>query len=249
MTETTRTLSIRINRSMPQVYDYLADPANMTAWAGGLASGLDQADGKWTGQTPAGPATIRFSPRNAFGIADHWVQPESGGEVYVPLRVVDRAGKAEVLLTLFRLPAMDDDAFARDAAAMERDLAKLKQVLEDAPARTTPSVRDGRIDYVEFHSPDLDRVDAFYSGLFGWRFTDYGPQYRAFTDGRMDGGFSPAAAPLPLVVLHADDLGATERRVAAAGGKIVKPIFAFPGGRRFHFTDPAGNELAVWSED
>ncbi|MBN9527984.1 MAG: VOC family protein [Alphaproteobacteria bacterium] len=111
-----------------------------------------------------------------------------------------------------------------------------------------PSIRDGRVDYVEFRAPDLDQVERFYRDLFDWRFTAYGPQYRAFTDGRMDGGFAPAAAAMPLVVLYTDDLEATAARVAAAGVRIIKPIFAFPGGRRFHFADPAGNELAVWSD-
>lgn len=248
MTETTRTISIRIARPSAQVYGYLADPANMAEWASGLAASLERVDGKWIGQAPAGRATIRFSPRNEFGIADHWVSLDGQPEIHVPLRVIGHDGAAEVLLTLLRQPGMDDDTFARDADWMARDLGRLKQVLESHPARSAPSGRDGRIDYVEFLGPDLTRLQDFYAPLFGWQFTDYGPQYRAFSDGRMDGGFSPGANAIPLVILYADDLEATERRVTAAGGRIVKPIFAFPGGRRFHFVDPAGNELAVWSE-
>jgi predicted enzyme related to lactoylglutathione lyase len=248
MTETSRTLAIGIDRPMAQVYDYVIDPTRMTEWASGLASTLEQVDGKWVGETPDGRATIRFSPRNAFGIADHWVAFDGRAEIHMPIRVVAHGGQAEVLITVLRQPGMDDEMLARDADWVMRDLARLRDVLEGQPARDVATGRDGRVDYVEFHGPDLDQVEGFYGPLFGWRFTDYGPQYRAFSDGRMDGGFSPDAAAMPLVVLYADDLDATAAKVAAAGARIVKPIFAFPGGRRFHFVDPAGNELAVWSE-
>lgn len=109
---------------------------------------------------------------------------------------------------------------------------------------------DGKIDYVELPGGDLVPLKRFYTQAFGWSFTDYGPDYAAMTEG-LDGGFNGDAAnptPKPLVVLYAHDIEAMEARVRAAGGAIVKPIFAFPGGRRFHFTDPSGNELAVWSE-
>jgi predicted enzyme related to lactoylglutathione lyase len=109
--------------------------------------------------------------------------------------------------------------------------------------------QDGKIDYVELPGSNLAEVKRFYGDAFGWRFVDYGPDYAAFDEG-IDGGFW-ADAPTktkPLVVLFASDLEAMEAAVRAAGGVITKPIFAFPGGRRFHFTDPAGNELAVWSE-
>ncbi len=248
MTETSRTVAIRIARPMAQVYDIVAAPARMTEWASGLATRLDEIDGRWVGQTPEGRAVIRFTPRNDFGIADHWVSLDGRPDIYVPLRVIACDDGAEVLVTVFRRDQMDDAAFARDIDWVGRDLARLKQLAEREPARDMPSIRDGRVDYVEFRAPDLDQVERFYRDLFDWRFTAYGPQYRAFTDGRMDGGFAPAAAAMPLVVLYADDLEATAARVAAAGGRIIKPIFAFPGGRRFHFADPAGNELAVWSD-
>jgi hypothetical protein len=108
--------------------------------------------------------------------------------------------------------------------------------------------QDGKVDYVEMAGAELGETKRFYADAFGWAFTDYGPDYAAYSEG-LDGGFfaAPAAAARPLVVLYADDLEAMEARVRAAGGTVVKPIFAFPGGRRFHFTDPAGNELAVWS--
>lgn len=109
--------------------------------------------------------------------------------------------------------------------------------------------QDGKIDYVEMPGGDLPAVKAFYGRAFGWSFTDYGPDYAAFDEG-LDGGFdgSGEAAAKPLVVLFATDLEAMLATVQQAGGEIVKPIFSFPGGRRFHFRDPAGNELAVWSE-
>jgi uncharacterized protein len=108
-----------------------------------------------------------------------------------------------------------------------------------------------RIDYVELSVADIPAAKAFYHAAFGWPFQDYGPTYAAFNDGRLDGGLQSdptERGKAPLVILYATDLEATLERVTAAGGKVVKPIFSFPGGRRFHFTDPAGNELAVWSD-
>lgn len=113
------------------------------------------------------------------------------------------------------------------------------------------SGNDRRIDYVEMGVGDIARAKAFYGGAFGWTFTDYGPTYCEFSDGRLKGGFttaSPARPGGPLVILYADDLEEVQRRVEAACGRIAKPIFAFPGGRRFHFLDPDGYELAVWSK-
>jgi len=109
---------------------------------------------------------------------------------------------------------------------------------------------DGRIDYVEFPGGDLIATKRFYQSAFGWTFTDYGPSYAAFDEG-VDGGFDADAADqarAPLVILYANDLEAAEAKVRAAGGEIVRPPYDFPGGRRFHFRDPSGNELAVWTE-
>lgn len=106
---------------------------------------------------------------------------------------------------------------------------------------------DGKLDYLELPADDLGEVKSFYSQAFGWRFVDYGPTYAAFNEG-LDGGFDadPAERPqTPLPVLYAKDLEAMLDKVKAAGGAVVKPIYAFPGGRRFHFKDPAGTELAV----
>ena len=109
-----------------------------------------------------------------------------------------------------------------------------------------------RIDYVELPSATAHELTrAFYGKAFGWRFTDFAPTYAATTEGTTDVGLQgdpseALAAPLPVV--RVDDLEAAFDAVANAGGTIAKPIFAFPGGRRFHFIDPSGNELAVWSE-
>src|ERR1700683_4844487 len=110
-----------------------------------------------------------------------------------------------------------------------------------------------RIDYFEFPATDLAASKRFYSEAFDWTFTDYGPVYAGFgyRGGKREaGGFSTDKdhTRAPLAILYSDDLEASEKKVLAARGKIVKPIFSFPGGRRFHFTDPGGNELAVWSD-
>jgi hypothetical protein len=111
--------------------------------------------------------------------------------------------------------------------------------------------RNKTIDYIEFHASDLSATREFYSRVFGWAFEDYGPDYTSFKDGRIAGGFSrgqvsPGSGP--LVVIFVDDLHPLEKQIIEAGGKISKPIFSFPGGSRFHFTDPCGNELAAWTE-
>jgi uncharacterized protein len=110
---------------------------------------------------------------------------------------------------------------------------------------------DKRIDYIELPASNIPDTKRFYSEAFGWKFTDYGPEYTSFEDGRLAGGFhlggTPGAGGI-LVVIFAVDLSAVEARVRKAGGTVVKPVYSFPGGRRFHFTDPNGNELAVWSD-
>jgi predicted enzyme related to lactoylglutathione lyase len=110
---------------------------------------------------------------------------------------------------------------------------------------------DRRIDYIEFSVKSVPDAKRFYGSAFGWRFEDYGPDYASFADGRLTGGFQTAPEVRsggPLVVIYASDLEAMEQRITQAGGTIVRPIFSFPGGRRFHFTDPSGNELSVWSD-
>ena len=107
-----------------------------------------------------------------------------------------------------------------------------------------------RINYIEFSAPDLEAIKSFYTRVFAWQFTDYGPDYIAFTDGSLEGGFARGAQLPggPLVILYSNDLVKSEEAIPAHGGRVVRAAYDFPGGRRFHFADPAGNELAVWSE-
>ncbi|TKB44639.1 VOC family protein [Thalassotalea mangrovi] len=111
-----------------------------------------------------------------------------------------------------------------------------------------------KINYLEFPASDLGKVRAFYEQVFSWQFTEYGDTYLAFNDGVIDGGFYQADTQSTqqsggvLVVLYSTNIGETEQKIVAAGGKISTPVFDFPGGRRFHFKDPNGNELAVWTD-
>jgi len=110
------------------------------------------------------------------------------------------------------------------------------------------------IDYIEMPSTNLGAMKEFFTGLFGWTFQDYGPDYSSFDDGRTTGGFfaskmtSTVAKGAPLVVLYSPDLEKMSKEVPRLGGKIVREIFEFPGGRRFHFEAPGGGEFAIWSE-
>ena len=106
------------------------------------------------------------------------------------------------------------------------------------------------INYIEFASPKIAASRAFFEKAFGWSFTDYGPSYVGFNNAGIDGGIAEAKAPAapPLVILYADDLDAAEAAMLSAGGAVVVPQYDFPGGRRFHFREPGGNVLAVWSK-
>lgn len=111
-----------------------------------------------------------------------------------------------------------------------------------------------KINYVEFPAKDIEKAKAFFSTVFDWSFVDYGPEYTAFANAGLDGGFFKSdlsvstASGSALIVFYSQDLEQTLAKVEAAGGSIIKPVFSFPGGRRFHFTDPNGNEYAVWSD-
>tara|TARA_B100000446_G_scaffold52004_4_gene48129 strand:- start:24750 stop:25100 length:351 start_codon:yes stop_codon:yes gene_type:complete len=112
----------------------------------------------------------------------------------------------------------------------------------------------GKINYIEIPSLDIVATKAFFGAVFHWTFTDYGPDYVAIDNGGIDGGFyksdqvASTARGSVLVVLYSSELETSLDKVKAGGGKIIKDIFSFPGGRRFHFSDPSGNEYAVWSE-
>ncbi len=111
-----------------------------------------------------------------------------------------------------------------------------------------------KINYIEFPAKNIETAKAFFAEVFGWSFVDYGPEYAAFADQGVDGGFfqSDLSASTEngsaLVVFYSKDLEQTLAKIEAAGGSVIKPIFSFPGGRRFHFGDPNGNEYAVWSD-
>jgi hypothetical protein len=144
MTHEARTMSITVQRPVEEVRAYLADPLNFAEWASGLAGGLaplaeDSLQGSdptlWTAQSPQGEVTVRFSGSNDFGVADHWVFLPDGTTVYVPLRAVANGDGTEVSLTLYRQPSMDDGKFRDDGEWVDRDLGRLKSVLE---ARVSP---------------------------------------------------------------------------------------------------------------
>jgi len=111
-----------------------------------------------------------------------------------------------------------------------------------------------KINYIEFPAKDLEATKIFFTSVFGWSFEDYGQEYTAFTNEGVDGGFyqSPLSCSTTrgsaLIVLYSKDLEHTQSRIERAGGIIIKPVFSFPGGRRFHFADPNENEYAVWSD-
>jgi len=111
-----------------------------------------------------------------------------------------------------------------------------------------------KINYLEFPAQDIPATKAFFKSVFGWHFQDFGPNYTAFSKQGIDGGFfksdqqSLTRNGSALVVFYSHNLEATQNKIRLAGGNITQAIFEFPGGRRFHFTEPSGNELAVWSD-
>lgn len=112
-----------------------------------------------------------------------------------------------------------------------------------------------KINYVEFASRDLSETKHFFTQVFNWSFQDYGPDYTAFSNQGIDGGFyqadlqSSSSTGAALIIFYSNDLEATKDKIEKAGGSIIKPIYSFPGGRRFHFCEPSGNEFAVWSDN
>jgi predicted enzyme related to lactoylglutathione lyase len=111
-----------------------------------------------------------------------------------------------------------------------------------------------KINYVEFPAKDIEATKTFFSAAFGWSFTDYGSDYTAFANEGIEGGFFKSdlvcatANGSALIIFYSKELERTQSKIEQAGGTIIKPTFSFPGGRRFHFGDPNGNEYAVWSD-
>ena len=113
------------------------------------------------------------------------------------------------------------------------------------------AIKNNHINYVEFKAKDLDKIKEFYSNSFNWKFTDYGPTYVAFSESGIAGGFEKSEDEIingVLVVLYHKNLDFIKDKIIESNGEISKDIFSFPGGRRFHFIDPSGNELAIWSD-
>ena len=114
--------------------------------------------------------------------------------------------------------------------------------------------RHEKLNYVEYPSPDLEATKSFFNQVFGWSFQDFGPNYTSFANEGLDGGFykaglrSRADDGSALLVFYSADLESTQSKVRDGGGEIFKEIYEFPGGRRFHFLEPGGNEFAVWSD-
>lgn len=105
-----------------------------------------------------------------------------------------------------------------------------------------------KLDYIEFCSDDLEKTQSFMAQAFGWKFVDYGDDYKDIQGAGIGGGIARSALRPPLAVVQSNDLEASLKAVKQAGAEITKEIFEFPGGRRFHFKEPGGNEMAVWSE-
>ena len=114
--------------------------------------------------------------------------------------------------------------------------------------------RHEQINYLELPASDFAATKTFFSDIFGWEFTDYGEEYMAFSNAGVEGGFflsdlkASTVTGSVLIVFYSEDLEKTLSKIVTAGGTVIKPTFSFPGGRRFHFSDPNGNEYAVWSD-
>ncbi len=125
-----RNLSVQINRNARDVYDFTSVPENFLQWASGLGKSLKKVNGDWIAETPQGPMKVRFTEHNEFGVLDHWVSPEPGVEIYIPMRVIPNGSGSELIFTLFRLSDVSDEKFAADAEWVMRDLTALKNLLE-----------------------------------------------------------------------------------------------------------------------
>ncbi|WP_433790249.1 SRPBCC family protein [Actinoplanes sp. CA-252034] len=130
MTSASRYLSEHIDVPADDVYAFAANPANLPAWAPGLATSVTREDGRW--RIGDDGAELVFTPPNELGVLDHWLRPPDGGEVYAPMRVIPDGDGAEIMFTLRRLPGMTDEDFDRDADLVQADLTRLKAVLETA---------------------------------------------------------------------------------------------------------------------
>ncbi len=129
-TEEARTLSVYINRAPRDVYAFVAVPENLSQWASGLGTAIVRVGDAWVVETEQGPARVRFTEVNRFGVLDHFVTPPGLDEVYIPLRAIAHGNGTQLLFTLLRQPGWSDEQFRQDAASVERDLCALKALLE-----------------------------------------------------------------------------------------------------------------------
>jgi hypothetical protein len=130
MSSQSRHVSALIARPAAAVYDYVSEPANLPAWAAGLGGAIEQIDGKWVARSPMGRVVVAFVSRNELGVLDHDVTLPSGEVVYNPMRVIPDGAGCEVVFTVRRRPAMTDEEFDDDAAAVLADLNALTRILE-----------------------------------------------------------------------------------------------------------------------
>jgi len=126
-----RTVSVRINRPLQSAYDFLALPSNWNTWAAGLGKSIRRAGDEWVAESQDGQLKVRFTPRNAFGVLDHYVKRSSGAEIYVPMRLLANDTGSELLFTLFREPSQSDERLAADLEFVQKDLKVLKAALEE----------------------------------------------------------------------------------------------------------------------
>jgi hypothetical protein len=130
MASESRHISARVDRPVDEVYDYASDPANVPAWAPGLATSVQEVDGRWVAESGMGRIVIDFTGRNDYGVLDHQVTLPSGDTVYNPMRVIADGAGSEVVFTLRRPPGVSDEEFERDTGLVQADLNTLKKVLE-----------------------------------------------------------------------------------------------------------------------
>lgn len=125
-----RMIGITIDRPLDEAYAFASKPENFPEWAAGMSSSLHREGDRWLAETPLGPATVLFSPANAFGVLDHWIVFPGKPVVYIPLRMIENGSGTQVVFTLFRQPGMSEADLDRDAAMVDRDLDALKRLLE-----------------------------------------------------------------------------------------------------------------------
>lgn len=130
MTFKSQHISVSVNASADQVYEFASNPENLPRWAAGLSGSIENVNGAWIAESPFGRVKVKFADENKFGILDHDVTLPSGATAYNPMRVFPNNDGSEIIFTLYRRPDMSDQMFAEDAKAITRDLQTLKTLLE-----------------------------------------------------------------------------------------------------------------------